>query len=38
VNFDAFATVSVTNYAGETGLTIGDDEFRFDGGGPTVLN
>ena len=29
VNFTSFATVSVTDYAAATGLTIGDDEFRF---------
>ena len=38
VNFGTFATVSVTDYAGETGATIGDDEFRFDGVEPVVLN
>ena len=38
VNFTSFATVSVTDYAAATGLTIGDDEFRFDDDERVVLN
>jgi hypothetical protein len=38
VNFGRFATTSVTDYSAGMNVSLADDEFGFDGGGPVLLN